>query len=46
MLRTVVEQSQVKAVTASRNFLLAFLDAASKANRQEILQGLRRLLVK
>jgi hypothetical protein len=45
-LRTVVEQSKVKAVGDSRNFLLAFLDAVSKENRQEILQGLRRLPVK
>jgi tetratricopeptide (TPR) repeat protein len=45
-LRTVVERSKVKAVIDSRNFLLAFLDAASKENRQEILQGLRRLPIK
>jgi hypothetical protein len=45
-LRTAVERSKVEAVIASRNFLLAFLDAVSKGNRQEILQGLRRLSVK
>jgi hypothetical protein len=43
VLRGVVERSEVEAVIDSRDFLLAFLDAVSKANRQEILQGLRRL---
>jgi tetratricopeptide (TPR) repeat protein len=45
-LRAVVVQSKVKTVIDSRDFLLAFLDAVSKANRQEILQGLRRLPAK
>jgi tetratricopeptide (TPR) repeat protein len=42
-LRGVVEQSKLEAIVANRGFLLAFLDAVSKENRQGVLEGLRRL---
>jgi hypothetical protein len=45
-LRGAVEQSKVEAVVASRDFMIAVLDAVSKEDRQGVLDALRRVQTK